>query len=87
MASEQANANETMAKSVAEATRVAIQAMAAAATERPQSVVGPKIGRPVMKQPSFIWEADAKYSKLKNFRLEVNNTFASYITCQKICYQ
>ena len=58
MASEQAIANEAIAKAVAEATRVAIQAMAAATTERPQSVVGPKIGRPVMKQPNFNWEAD-----------------------------
>ena len=37
MASEQATVNEAIAKAVAEATRVAIQAMAAAATERPQS--------------------------------------------------
>ena len=48
---------------------------------QPQSVVGgPKIGRPAMKQPSFNWEADYKYSKCKNFRLEVNNIFASYST-------
>ena len=38
MASEQANANEAIAKAVAEATRVAIQAMATAITERPQNV-------------------------------------------------
>ena len=35
MASEQAIANEAIAKAEAEATRVAIQAMAATATERP----------------------------------------------------
>ena len=52
MASEQANANDTIAKEVAEATRVAIQAMAAATSERPHSV-GLKIGRSVMKQPNF----------------------------------
>ena len=50
MASEQTNANEAIAKAVAEteATGVAIQAMAAATAERPQNA-GPKIGRPVMK--------------------------------------
>ena len=80
MASEQTISNEAIAKAAAEATRVAIQAMAAATTERPQSVVGPKIGRPALKQPSFNWEADDKHSKLKNFRLEVNNIFASYNT-------
>ena len=53
MASEQAIANETMAKAVAEATRAAIQAMAASIAERPQSVIGPKIGRPAMKQPNL----------------------------------
>ena len=42
MASEQAIVNEAIAKSVAEATRAAIQAMAAAAAERPQSIVRPK---------------------------------------------
>ena len=77
MASEQANINKAIAKAVAEATRAAIQTMATAATESPQSV-GPKIGRPVMKQPNFNWEADDKYNKLKNFRLEVNCTFVSY---------
>ena len=45
MASEQAITNETIAK----VTRVALQAMAAAAAERPQSTVRPMIGRPVTK--------------------------------------
>ena len=66
MASEQAIANEAIAKAVAEATRVAIQVMAAGATESPQSGVGPKIGIPAMKQPNFNWEAVDKYYKLKN---------------------
>ena len=79
MAREQAIANEAIAKVVAEATRVAIQAMAASATERPQSV-GPKIGGPVIKQPNFNWEADDKNGDHKNIRLEVNNIFASYNT-------
>ena len=42
MASEQAITNEATAKTVAEITRVAIQAMAAATRERPQNPVGPK---------------------------------------------
>ena len=48
MTSEQAIANEAIAKAVAEATRVAIQALAAAVAERPQNVAGPKLGRPAM---------------------------------------
>ena len=54
--------------------------MAVATAEKPQSVVGPKNGGPARKQPSFNWEADDKYSKLKNFRLEVNNIITSYNT-------
>ena len=80
MASEQAITNEAKAKAETQATRAAIQAMAAATAERPQSMVGPKIGRPGMKQPSFNQEADNKYSELKNFRLEVSNTITSYNT-------
>ena len=56
--------NETRAKAVAEAMRVAIQAMAATISERPQSVAGPKIGRPAMKQSTFNWEMEDNYSKL-----------------------
>ena len=56
---------EAIAKAVAEVTRTAIQAMAAATVERPQSMVGPKISIPAMKQPGFNWEAGNKYRKLK----------------------
>ena len=80
MASEQAIANDVIAKAVAEVTRVAIQAMTAATAERPQSLAGPKIGRPAMKQPTFNWEADDKYSKLKTFSLEVNNILTTHNT-------
>ena len=65
--------NETIAMAVAEAMRVAIQAMSAATAERPQGVAGSKIGRPTMKQSTFNWEMEDKYSKLMTFRLEVNN--------------
>ena len=77
MAREQVNANEAIAKTVEEAIRVAIQALAAAITERPQNA-GPKISGPVMKQTNFDWEVANKYNELKNFRLEVNNIFRSY---------
>ena len=71
-----------IAKAVAEVTRAAIQAMVAAMAERPQSVAGPKIDRPAMKQSTFNWEADDKYRKLKTFRLEVNNILMTYNTPQ-----
>ena len=51
---------EAIAKVVAEVMKAAIQAMAAATAEKPQCVAGP-----AMKQPSFNWEADNKYSELK----------------------
>ena len=78
MTSEQVITNEAIAKEVAEATRAAIQVMAAAVAERPQSIAGPKLGGPAMKQTSFNWEADNKYNELKAFRLEVNNILTMY---------
>ena len=60
MAREQVIVSEAIAKTVAEATTAAIQAMATAATERPQCVAGPKIGGPTIKQPTFNWEVDDK---------------------------
>ena len=62
---------------MAEATRAAIQAMAAAGAERAPNA-GPGLGRPLMKQPTFNWKAEDKYNELKNFRLEVNNIFKLY---------
>ena len=69
-----------MAKAVAKVTQVAVLEIAAASAERPQSTAGTKIGGPLMKQPSFNWEADDKYSKLKYLRLEVNNIITPYTT-------
>ena len=66
MASKQTIMNETIARAVAEAIRAAIQAMAAATAERPQSMTGPKIGRPAMNQPTFNWETEDKYSDLRH---------------------
>ena len=48
MAGEQAIANEAIARAVGEVMKAAIQAMAAATAEKPQSTVGPKIGGPTM---------------------------------------
>ena len=53
MASEQSAMSETIAKAVAEATRVALQTMAAAAVNRPHTMAGSKTGGSAMKQPTF----------------------------------
>ena len=39
--------------------------------------MGPKVGQ-LMKQHTFDWDTEVKYSKLKNFRLKVYNVFKSY---------
>ena len=38
------------------------------------------LGRPVLEQPTFYWSATGKYTELRNFRLEANNTFQRYNT-------
>ena len=81
MASEQIM-NEVIVRAVAEATTVAIQTMAEAWVERAYNISGPKIGSPTMKQLMFDWNAEDKYSKLKTFRLEVNNVLSMYNTPQ-----
>ena len=35
-----------------------------------------------MKQLTFDWNAEEKYSKLETFRLEVNNVLSTYNTLQ-----
>ena len=79
MASEQVM-NKVIAKAVAEATRVAIQIMAEALAERMHDISVPKLGSPTMKQSTFDWNAEDKYSKLKIFRLEVNHILSTYNT-------
>ena len=81
MASEQVM-NEAIARAVAEPTRVAIQTMADAQVERMHDTSGPRIGSPTMKQLMFDWNAEDKNSKLKTFRLEVNNVLSTYNTPQ-----
>ena len=72
--------NEAITTAVAEATRIAIQAMAEAWVERTHDISGPKISSPAIKQMTFDWTAEDKYSKLKTFRLEVNNVLSMYNT-------
>ena len=67
---------------VAEAARVAIQTMATASTSR-QGNAGPKMIRPMMKQPTFNWSTKDKYEKLLNFKLEVSNMLHNYNLGQK----
>ena len=62
---------------MAEATRAALQVMAVAVTERTQNA-GPRLGGPMMKQPTYHRETEDKNNKLKNFRLEVINIFKLY---------
>ena len=81
MASEQVM-TKVITSMVAEATRVVIQTMVEAWAERMHEISGPKIGGPTMKQLTFDWNAEDKYSKLKPFRLEGNNVLSTYNTPQ-----
>ena len=58
--------NEAITETVAEATTVATQAMVVAWVERMHDISGPKIGDPAMKQLTFDWNAEDKYSELKH---------------------
>ena len=66
---------------MAEATRAAIQAMAAAGAERTPNA-GPKLGGPIMKQPTFDWSSTDKYTKFRIFKFEVKNMFQNYSISQ-----
>ena len=52
--------------------------MAEAQTQRAQNAAGPKLGSPTLKQPMFNWEAPDNYTKLKTFKLKVNNVLSTY---------
>ena len=56
--------------------------MAEAQVERIHERSGPKVGSPAMKQLTFNWNAQDKYSKLNTFRLKVNNILSTYNTQQ-----
>ena len=71
-------------QAVVEAARAVAQVMAAVRidnNDRMQNAI-PKVSRPNKQQPMFNWEAEEKYSKLKSFIWEINNTFESYNTLQ-----
>ena len=70
--------NEAITKAMAEATRVAIQAMAETQAQRMPNTSGPKVGGPMLRQPSFNWKATEKYTKWKAFILEVRNVMTTY---------
>ena len=55
LVSEETNTNETIAQAVAEATGAAIQVMSVVRAERTHNVE-PRLGRPMMKQPTFNWK-------------------------------
>ena len=73
--------SKAITRTVAEAPRIAVQTMAEA-QEREHDRSEPKIGSPALKQPTFDWNAQNKYSKLKTFRLEVNDVLSTYNTPQ-----
>ena len=69
MATEQDTIMQAIAQAAIEAARVVVQAMAIVRThrnDRMQNAVS-KIGRAIMRQPTFNWEEEDKYSELKNF--------------------
>ena len=62
--------SKAITKAVAEAMRANIQAMAEGVPEWSQGMVGPQIGVHVMKQPTFNWDSEDKYNKLKTFKYQ-----------------
>ena len=70
MAYEQANDKMSITQMVAEAMRVVMQVTAAASVESStRQSMGPKVGGPLMKQPTFNWDTEDKFNELKNFKL------------------
>ena len=68
MTSEQTLITEAIVQAAGEAARAAVQAMAMANTDNSKRIQNAilKICGPMMKQPTFDWEADVKYVELKN---------------------
>ena len=81
MASEQIM-SEAITAAVAEVIRIALHTMVEAQAERMHDGSGPKLGGPAVKQPTFDWNVQDKYSELKAFQLEVNNILSTYSTPQ-----
>ena len=57
-----------------------VQAIAMASTENNKRVhnAGPKIGGPLMRQPTFNWSCTDKHTELGTFKFEVKNMFQNY---------
>ena len=72
--------SKAITRAVPEATRIAIQTMEEAQAERTHNASGSKVGGTALKQQTFDWNAQDKYSKLRTFRLEVNNVLSMYNT-------
>ena len=70
--------SEAITRTIAEATRVALQTMVETQAQRTQNATGPKLGGPALKQPTFDWEVSDKYTELKTFKLEVSNVLSTY---------
>ena len=66
---------QIMSEALAEATRETLQTVAEAWAEKMHSGSGPKVGSPTMRQPTFDWNAQDKYSELKTFCLEVKQYY------------
>ena len=72
--------SKAITRGVTEATRIAIKTMAESQAERTNDASGPKIGSPAMKQLTFNWNVQDKYSKLKTFKLDINNVLSMHNT-------
>ena len=61
---------------MAKESRAVIQVIvAASAANSTRQSMGSKVGRPMMKQPTFDLETEEKYNELKNFRHSVMGCF------------
>ena len=72
--------SKVITKAVAEATRIVIQTMAEMQAQRVPNAAGHNLGAPALKQPTFDWEAQGKYTEWKAFILEVRNVLSKYNT-------
>ena len=55
--------NELIAKAMAEATSIMIQAFTETQSQRPEGQWGPHLGGLALRQPQFNWEATDKCTK------------------------
>ena len=57
-----------------------VQAMAMASAENNQRAqsAGPKLGGPLMRQPTFNWSCTDRHVELRNIKMEVEDMFQNY---------